>query len=160
MHGGAQACPHTHASVQSRHMCTFRHVPGWAHGADIRMLPAMHTEHNFCRSADVAVCPHTMNVLEAHSHMCTHICTQDMCAFHSCVLLLACMCVFTDTLSGTNTFPHSGMHAYMFMNICVPRHSQAGMWYRNVCPSDAPGHMNSQVHAHIHNAYACTGKHV
>lgn len=149
--GGLRACPHTHASIQRRHVCTFRHVPGWVHGADTWMFPAMHTEHNSCRSANVATCPHTMHVLGAHSHVCAHICTQDMCAFRSCVLLLACMCVFTDTLSGTNTFPHSGVHAYMFMNICVSPDTPRQVCGTRMCvPSDAPGHMDSSVHACIH----------
>ena len=110
-----QCTVQAHVYLQTRSWlgarCRHTDAPSHAHRAQLLQV---------CRCGRV---PHTMHVLEAHSHVCTHICTQDMCAFHSCVLLLACMCVFTDTLSGTNTFPHSDMHApaYMFMNICCPQ---------------------------------------
>lgn len=117
-----------------------------------------------CSSAHVVTCQHAMHVLETPSHVCTQICTQSRHV--PSIAVFSYMHVHTCPripFGRAITFPHSGTHSFTDSH-GSPDPPMQVCGTRMLIPLDLPVHMNSELHAHVHNAnaylHACAGKHV
>lgn len=97
VHVGARLRPRAHTSMGCPNVRALGRAPTGAHSADPGMLTAMCTGHGG-RSANVVTRPHPPSVLEASSHVCTHMCTRNM------------------------HIPSIGVFAYMHVRMCLLMH--------------------------------------